>query len=136
MKAVIYYGERKLLSGIFVSEKMRKMSKTTNALNVHRLPAPFKTAKRVFAAVPKNKLQTISQIAESVEISSATCQRILIEGHNIHIVCQRIVLHMQSDQNSTRIAIAGDLISPVVKDSCLLDRIVTGNEKGCFLCDA
>ncbi|GFT65056.1 hypothetical protein TNCV_2610891 [Trichonephila clavipes] len=32
--------------GIDVSEKARKVSKTGNALDVHRLPAPLKTSKR------------------------------------------------------------------------------------------
>ncbi|GFT82145.1 hypothetical protein TNCV_3910641 [Trichonephila clavipes] len=45
-KAVIHYRKRKLMSGIDVSEKAGKVLKTTNALNVHRLPAPPKTSKR------------------------------------------------------------------------------------------
>ncbi|GFW87838.1 hypothetical protein TNCV_1359421 [Trichonephila clavipes] len=46
-KAVIYYCERKLLGGIDVSEKAQKVSKTTNALDIHRFPPPppLKTSK-------------------------------------------------------------------------------------------
>ncbi|GFU15402.1 myosin-11-like protein [Trichonephila clavipes] len=44
-KAVIYYRERKILSAIDVSEKAGKVSKTTNVLDVHRLPTPLKTLK-------------------------------------------------------------------------------------------
>ncbi|GFX30500.1 hypothetical protein TNCV_3461511 [Trichonephila clavipes] len=45
-KAVIHYRERKFLSGIDVSEKAGKVSKTTNALDVRRLPTPLKTSER------------------------------------------------------------------------------------------
>ncbi|GFU71999.1 hypothetical protein TNCV_2999821 [Trichonephila clavipes] len=43
-KAVMHYHESKLLSGIDVSEKEEKVSKTT--MDVCRLPAPLKTSKR------------------------------------------------------------------------------------------
>ncbi|GFX97173.1 hypothetical protein TNCV_556631 [Trichonephila clavipes] len=42
----IYYQKRKLLSSINVSEKAGHVSKSKNALEVHRLPAPLKTSKR------------------------------------------------------------------------------------------
>ncbi|GFT92483.1 hypothetical protein TNCV_1053811 [Trichonephila clavipes] len=45
-KAVIHYGKRKLLSDIDVSKKAGNVSKTTNALDVRRLPAPLNTLKR------------------------------------------------------------------------------------------
>ncbi|GFV76989.1 hypothetical protein TNCV_690591 [Trichonephila clavipes] len=45
-KAVIHYHEHKLVRDIDVSEKAGKVSKTTNALDVHGLPAPLKTSKR------------------------------------------------------------------------------------------
>ncbi|GFW52580.1 hypothetical protein TNCV_405081 [Trichonephila clavipes] len=44
-KAVKHYRERKILSGINVSKKAGKVSKKTNALEVHRLLAPLKTLK-------------------------------------------------------------------------------------------
>ncbi|GFY30000.1 hypothetical protein TNCV_4073131 [Trichonephila clavipes] len=46
VRLVIHYLERKLLSGIDVSEKARKVSKSTNALGVRRLPVPLETSKR------------------------------------------------------------------------------------------
>ncbi|GFV51454.1 transposase [Trichonephila clavipes] len=47
-KTVIHYRERKLLRGIDVPEKVLKK---TNALDIHRLPAPLKTSTRFSAAV-------------------------------------------------------------------------------------
>ncbi|GFU67693.1 transposable element Tcb1 transposase [Trichonephila clavipes] len=46
-KAVIHYGKRKILSGIDVSEKAGKVSKTMNTLDVHRLPTPLKILKKI-----------------------------------------------------------------------------------------
>ncbi|GFX77588.1 hypothetical protein TNCV_1751991 [Trichonephila clavipes] len=45
LKARIHYRKRKILSGIHVLEKAGKVSKTMNALDVFRLPAPLKTLK-------------------------------------------------------------------------------------------
>ncbi|GFX60907.1 hypothetical protein TNCV_1557621 [Trichonephila clavipes] len=39
------YHKRKILSGINVSERAGKVSNTTNALDVHRLPTPLKSLK-------------------------------------------------------------------------------------------
>ncbi|GFU42633.1 hypothetical protein TNCV_1545071 [Trichonephila clavipes] len=44
--ALIHYRKRKLLSGIDIAEKAGKVSKSTGALDIHRLPAPLKTSKR------------------------------------------------------------------------------------------
>ncbi|GFU85746.1 hypothetical protein TNCV_3687941 [Trichonephila clavipes] len=44
-KAVIDYRGRKFLSGIDVSEKAGKVSKTANTLDVRRLPVPLITSK-------------------------------------------------------------------------------------------
>ncbi|GFS49699.1 hypothetical protein TNCV_4344131 [Trichonephila clavipes] len=54
-KAVIHYRERKLLSGIDVSEKAGKVSKTANALDVSRLPTPLKRLKRFLRRYPYSK---------------------------------------------------------------------------------
>ncbi|GFV97421.1 hypothetical protein TNCV_2039301 [Trichonephila clavipes] len=43
---VRHYHKRKLLSDIDVSGKAGKVSKTANALDIHRLPTPLKTLKR------------------------------------------------------------------------------------------
>lgn len=92
--------------------------------------------KKVSAAVRANRQQTICQIAESVGISEATCQRILTKDLNMHRVCQHIVPRMLSeDQKGIRMEMAGDLITAVDKDPSLLGRIVTGDEKWCFLYD-
>ncbi|GFY19331.1 hypothetical protein TNCV_4127181 [Trichonephila clavipes] len=96
-KAVIHYRERKHLRGIDISERAGKMSKTTNPLDVRRLHAPLKTSKKVSVAVHKNRLQTI---AESVGISSATCQCILTKDLNMHRVCQHIVPYMLNEDQS------------------------------------
>ncbi|GFY02952.1 hypothetical protein TNCV_979581 [Trichonephila clavipes] len=42
----MYYRELKLLSGIDVSKKVGKVSKTTNSLDVRGLPVTLKTSKR------------------------------------------------------------------------------------------
>ncbi|GFX74202.1 hypothetical protein TNCV_2912351 [Trichonephila clavipes] len=61
------YGSDKLcaMSCIGISEKAGKVSKTTNTLNVHSLPAPLRTS----AVIGKKRLQTIAQISESVKIA-------------------------------------------------------------------
>ncbi|GFW20633.1 hypothetical protein TNCV_1048561 [Trichonephila clavipes] len=41
-----FFSERMVLSGIDVSEKAGKGSKTTNALDVRRIPTPLRTSKR------------------------------------------------------------------------------------------
>ncbi|GFW45121.1 hypothetical protein TNCV_716231 [Trichonephila clavipes] len=45
-KAVIHYHKRKLLRRFEVLGKAEKVSKTANALDIRRLPAPLKTSKR------------------------------------------------------------------------------------------
>ncbi|GFV63639.1 hypothetical protein TNCV_626341 [Trichonephila clavipes] len=89
--AVIHYQERKLLSGIDMSEKAGKVSKTTNTLDCHRLPA-LQTSSG--AAVHKNRLQTVAQIAKSVGIFDASYRWILTKDVNMHRVCQHIIPHM------------------------------------------
>ncbi|GFU71512.1 hypothetical protein TNCV_1819941 [Trichonephila clavipes] len=49
-KDVIHYLESKLLSGIDISEKAGKGSKTTDALDVRRLPATAENIEKVSAA--------------------------------------------------------------------------------------
>ncbi|GFS69134.1 hypothetical protein TNCV_4009941 [Trichonephila clavipes] len=63
--------------------------KTLNALDVRRLLSSHTTEniEKVSAAVRKNRVQTI---AESVEISSATCQWILTNDLNMQSLCQLI----------------------------------------------
>ncbi|GFV56934.1 uncharacterized protein TNCV_1869751 [Trichonephila clavipes] len=46
---------------------------------------------KVSEPIRKKRLQTITQIAESIRIFKATCQWILAKDLNIHSVCQHIV---------------------------------------------
>ncbi|GFV34742.1 hypothetical protein TNCV_1450461 [Trichonephila clavipes] len=95
-KAVIHYRERKLLSGIDVSEKAGKESKTANT----GCPKTFRTSEnieKVSVALRKNRLQTL---AESVGISSAACQCILTKDLNMPRMCQRIIPHMLNEGQS------------------------------------
>ncbi|GFW26491.1 hypothetical protein TNCV_1164271 [Trichonephila clavipes] len=87
-----YYHERKLLSDNDVSEKAGKVPKTTNALDFRRLPAPLKTSKKF--------LRRHQTTAESVGISSVTCQRILTKDLNMHRLSQHIVPRMLNEDQS------------------------------------
>ncbi|GFV69615.1 hypothetical protein TNCV_4507301 [Trichonephila clavipes] len=60
----IHYRERKLLSSIDVSEKAGKVLKTTDALDLHKLPAPLRTPKRI---IPKLKLRLQSRRLQSAD---------------------------------------------------------------------
>ncbi|KFM67584.1 hypothetical protein X975_10689, partial [Stegodyphus mimosarum] len=65
--------------------------------------------KKVSAAVCANRQQTIYQIAESVGISEATCQRIQTKDLNMHKVCQHIVPRMLNvDQKVSQLEMAGE----------------------------
>ncbi|GFT92923.1 DUF4817 domain-containing protein [Trichonephila clavipes] len=93
----MHFRERKLLSGIDVSEKAGKVSKMTYALQTSRTA---ENIEKVSAVVRKNRLQTI---AESVEISSPTWQWILIKDLNMHRVCQHIIPRMLNDQSADEV---------------------------------
>ncbi|GFU12571.1 hypothetical protein TNCV_4244811 [Trichonephila clavipes] len=71
---MVHYQEGKLLSGIDFSEKAGKVSKLVDTLYVRRLSTTLRASKKVSVAVP-----AIAQIAESVGISEAICQRLLVE---------------------------------------------------------
>ncbi|GFX33974.1 uncharacterized protein TNCV_911761 [Trichonephila clavipes] len=73
---------------------------------------------KVSVAIRKSRMQTKAQIAESVGISSATCQRKLTRHLNMHRVCQHIVSCMlNEDEKAIGMEIGGgDLVSPVDKD--------------------
>ncbi|GFU00661.1 uncharacterized protein TNCV_4818261 [Trichonephila clavipes] len=80
---------------------------------------------KVSGAVPKNRFQTIAQIAESVGISLTTCQWILTKDLHMHKVCQHIVpCILNKDQKSIRTEMAEVLTSPVDKDSSVLVELL------------
>ncbi|GFX96212.1 hypothetical protein TNCV_2291001 [Trichonephila clavipes] len=95
-KTVIHYRERKLLSDIDVSEKAGKVSKTANALGVHRLLAPLKTSKWFL----QWDVKTGFTVPKSVEMSSAACQWIPTKDLNMLTVCQDIVPCMLNEDQS------------------------------------
>ncbi|GFT54739.1 hypothetical protein TNCV_5001151 [Trichonephila clavipes] len=70
-KAVKQYHECKFLSGIDVSEKAGKVSKTMNALDDYRLPAPLKTLNSFLRWYVSHHLQGRRfQSADEVESTS------------------------------------------------------------------
>ncbi|GFX46810.1 hypothetical protein TNCV_4039561 [Trichonephila clavipes] len=97
-KAVIHFGKRKLLRGIDVSEKAGKVSKMTNAMDVHKLPTPLETLKRFLRRYVRTGLKTI---ADLIGIFLTTCQRISSKDLNMHMVCQHIVPRMLNEDLST-----------------------------------
>ncbi|GFY25634.1 hypothetical protein TNCV_2487541 [Trichonephila clavipes] len=76
-------------SGINVSEKAGKVSKTMDTLDVSRLPAPLRSA-----------VQTIALIAKSVGISEATCERILAKYLSMHRTRNSVFYTTQSERAS------------------------------------
>ncbi|GFY10220.1 hypothetical protein TNCV_2628991 [Trichonephila clavipes] len=99
-KAVIYYCERKILSGIDISEKAGKVSKTTNPLDVQRLPAPLKTLN---SPLPRRCLtwfkqrrgegkQLFCMILLTPLISTAEISEYFL---NWHVICRVVDFNLQ-----------------------------------------
>ncbi|GFV96356.1 hypothetical protein TNCV_2869341 [Trichonephila clavipes] len=96
-EAVIYYHERKILSCTDVSEKAGKVPKTTNALNVRRLPAPLKTLnsflrRYVRACFKQRRGENESHIDLTPLISPPETSEYFL---NWHVTCRVVNFNLQ-----------------------------------------